>query len=244
MRFKSQLKTLFRCAFRNDCLLCARDIKHLNDKTDFCAQCLSQFEKNLVSCETCAIPLSENELDLMTCGGCQIKPPPWQRAISTYRYEYPLSKILIALKYQRRLEYIASLASLMSKDLRICYDFDSSNVPDYIVPVPQHFLRKFMRGYNQAELLAVDLSNDLNIPILTDLVQRVRHTPKQSSLTKKQRQKNLKGAFKCKTLNIPRYVALVDDVMTTGSTAEAITKALLAAGVERVDIWCCARAEL
>jgi len=140
----------------------------------------------------------------------------------------------------------------LSKNLLSCelcaiphvYDFDGEEKPDCIVPVPLHFIREFQRGYNQAELIAKQLSYNLEIPLNRNLIKRIRHTPSQSSLSKKERQRNLRKAFVCTQSEMPKFIALVDDVMTTGSTVEAITKILFGAGVKRVDVWCCARAEI
>lgn len=233
-------------SFRNDCLLCSSNLEFTDGKTkDFCDQCIKQLSKNLLSCELCAIPLCHSKhTQSLVCGACQKHEPPWVKAIAAFIYEYPINKLLIALKYQGRIEFAPALAKLLADDLKHVYDFDGEEKPDCIVPVPLHFIREFQRGYNQAELIAKQLSYNLEIPLNRNLIKRIRHTPSQSSLSKKERQRNLRKAFVCTQSEMPKFIALVDDVMTTGSTVEAITKILFGAGVKRVDVWCCARAEI
>ncbi|MBT8141123.1 MAG: ComF family protein [Gammaproteobacteria bacterium] len=192
--------------------------------------------------------LQDNEISEELCGACQQNPPPWEKAIATFVYAYPLDRLVIGLKYHGRLDYADTLAALMSQDLQYAYanneNIHKNGLPQALLPVPLHPIREFQRGYNQAHLLANALSRHLSVPVLPGLVHRVRHTPRQSLLSQEQRQKNLQKAFQVNhKIEIPEFVALIDDVMTTGATAEAVSKALISAGVKRVDVWCCARAE-
>lgn len=253
--------------FRSDCLLCGSDIRTHYSKPskaqpqsklhgiDICGACFPKLKRNLVCCEYCAIPLevalSQMDESLALCGACQTQPPLWQKVIASFVYEYPMDRFLVAMKYNGRVDLATCLARLMAQDLLISYHFSHSEKnttsdvrPDCLIPVPLHPRRETLRGYNQATLLANELSKQLNIPLNSGLIKRTRHTPMQSALSKNQRAKNLTAAFMINnSVSIPKYVAVIDDVMTTGSTAKVISKALLNAGVERVDIWCCARAE-
>lgn len=112
--------------------------------------------------------------------------------------------------------------------------------PECLIPVPMHPRRLLHRGYNQAALLAQDLSRSLGLPWLPQGLQRVRETLAQSELDEAQRRLNLKRAFRAPS-DLPRHVALVDDVVTTTSTVRACARALAAAGVERIDVWAVAR---
>ncbi len=252
----NKLKNWLKTRLRNDCLLCGADILEYYGSessadvvVDFCAQCRNQFTANLYCCTTCSIPLKEtgnNHYTELICGHCQKQMPLWTMALTSFTYEYPVDRLLIALKYQRRIDYAKSLALFLKRDVELVYDFDNASAakPDCIVPVPLHVIRESFRGYNQATLLAHELSKELKLPLNNRLISRKRHTPQQSRLSKKQRAKNLRHAFEVNAQEpIPQYVALLDDVMTTGSTAHAVTKTLLDAGVKRVDVWCIARAE-
>jgi ComF family protein len=117
--------------------------------------------------------------------------------------------------------------------------------PQALVPVPLHHARLRSRGYDQALELAKPIARTLTLPLRTGLLQRVRATTPQSSLDAGERRRNLEGAFAVVAAAdkdaLPAHVALVDDVITTGATLHAAARALLEAGVARVDAWACAR---
>jgi len=116
---------------------------------------------------------------------------------------------------------------------------------DLVVPVPLHWRRQWHRGYNQAELLGRALlaagSRRAGPRLDNRLVRRRRATPSQSALGADHRAANLAGAFTVRGRCDNLRVAVVDDVLTTGSTAAAVARALLAAGAQRVEVWCAAR---
>ena len=117
--------------------------------------------------------------------------------------------------------------------------------PEAIIPVPLYHFRQRRRGYNQADLLSRQLSRWLDIPNLNHIVKRVRHTHTQRGLSAKDRRQNLKNAFSLAVSKneFPyRRVALVDDVITTGSTLNEISKLLRKLGVEEIQVWGLARA--
>ena len=119
--------------------------------------------------------------------------------------------------------------------------------PELIIPVPLHIKKLRKRGFNQSILIAKWVSQAFNIPMDLKIIQRHQLTPAQVDLSRSERLKNLKNAFKFinknkfKLSNI-RHVALIDDVMTTGATVNEISKILKQAGVEKIEVWCLARA--
>jgi ComF family protein len=114
--------------------------------------------------------------------------------------------------------------------------------PQVLIPVPLHLTRLRQRGYNQSLELAKVIAKHTGIPIAFQACKRIRNTPPQTSLSGKQRQTNVKGAFEIiKIAPDWQHIALIDDVMTTGSTVAELARVFREAGVERVDIWCCAR---
>jgi len=116
-------------------------------------------------------------------------------------------------------------------------------MPECIIPVPLHPLRLKLRGYNPALEIARPIAARLGVPVNMQICRRTRHTQPQTSLTIKQRRKNVRKAF-CVTDNPGyRHVALIDDVITTGSTINELAKTLISAGVIKIDAWSCARAE-
>lgn len=117
------------------------------------------------------------------------------------------------------------------------------SLPECLVCMPLHQKRLRERGYNQAFIIAKTLAKQLNIPLLpvTHFI-RTRHTQAQSQQNKISRKSNVKGAFKV-TKSLPyKHVALIDDVLTTGQTANQASLTLLNGGIKRVDVWCIARA--
>lgn len=115
--------------------------------------------------------------------------------------------------------------------------------PDMLIPVPLHNLRMITRGFNQAFELGTYASKVFNIPLLSTALRRHRNTKAQSGLSRKQRRKNVRGAFYWHgAIKSARHVALIDDVMTTGTTVTECTRVLKKAGAKRVDVWVAARA--
>jgi ComF family protein len=119
------------------------------------------------------------------------------------------------------------------------------SVPDQLIPVPLHADRLRERGFNQAVELARPIARHFGLPLNLKGVRRVLPTPPQSDLSRKQRLKNIRGAFEVVqgiAQPVSGHVVIIDDVMTTGSTADELAKVLRRAGAERVEVWVCARA--
>jgi len=116
-------------------------------------------------------------------------------------------------------------------------------LPDVLIPVPLHRVRMIKRGFNQACELGSYASRALGIPQLTTGLRRKRNTKAQSGLSRIQRRRNVRGAFYWHGRNTPgRHVALIDDVMTTGTTVSECARVLKKAGAQRVDVWVATRA--
>lgn len=139
-----------------------------------------------------------------------------------------LAQLIHQLKYHQAKEIGVLLGKLYGKDLQGS-DFIAS--VDYIVPVPLHPQKQKLRGYNQAELIAQGLSESTHIPLSSDNLYRTISNPTQTKHTKAQRWENVKGIFDLKDTQkySGKHILLVDDVITTGSTIEACTSALLCA---------------
>ena len=151
-----------------------------------------------------------------------------------YRFDDMFQTIIHALKYQNNPSIGIRLGYMMSKILR-------SKIKSYdkyiLIPIPLHPIKKRERGYNQAEAIGVGLKNGLGIPIFTKVIKRVKNTSTQTKLSAEERKENMKNAFDVTgavDLIKERYVALVDDVFTTGSTMSSAAKALHENGIERI----------
>ncbi|MCR8922400.1 ComF family protein [Dasania sp. GY-MA-18] len=218
------------------CILCDQ---HCPGPLDLCAPCQAELPYlQAPLCQHCALPLA-NEGEL-SCARCLKKLPSFSTLVAGWRYQHPIDELITGFKYQTKLSHGRVLGQLLGARIRQLYGH--SPQPGLLIPTPLHWRRWWQRGYNQSELLAQQLSKQLNIPIHRGL-RRQLHTPKQQGLNAAQRQRNLKHAFKVnkqQTL-LGQCVAVVDDVVTTTATAEAMSRCLLAAGAAEVHIWCLAR---
>ena len=115
-------------------------------------------------------------------------------------------------------------------------------LPDAILPVPLHRRRIWNRGYNQALEIARPIARHFNLPVLSGYVLRTRHTAAQSTLLSRQRKANVRGCFKIARRLPFQRIAIVDDVVTTGSTVQELARMLVSEGVREIYVWCIARA--
>jgi ComF family protein len=215
------------------CLLCGGTGA---EGIDLCAACIAELPRNTHCCERCALPLP---ISVPQCGRCQRKAPPWDAAWAPFRYAWPLDRLETRFKFGRDLAAGRALATLWRLEPR------PSMLPDMIIPVPLHLRRLRERGYNQASELGRSLASALGIPCRHDLLHRIRHTDAQTVLDAVERRRNLHAAFALRnTAALPRHVAVVDDVFTTGATLAECARLLRRAGVTQVDVWALARAPM
>ncbi len=215
------------------CLLCgARSGQALA----LCLPCQQDLPWNISACRRCALPLPTSAADQI-CGACQRQPPPFDGAVAAFVYEFPVDRLIVGLKFQRRLHHARMLGDLLAQRLKP----RTSPLPAVLVPVPLHPQRLQGRGYNQALEIARPLGRTLGIPVAGHLCRRTRATSEQSRLSAVERRRNLRGAFSVQG-PCPRHVAIVDDVHTTGSTLTEISLVLRQAGAQYIEAWSCARA--
>lgn len=227
------LKNIQNFVLPPSCLLCgARGLAPL----DLCAACCAELPRNLHACAGCAEPLPPSAPPGSLCGRCQRKPPVFARAFAPYLYAWPLDGLIQQLKFGHQLAAARSLGSLLAERLQQ----RGGPWPELLLPVPLHPRRLAERGYNQATELARPLARHLGLP-LRELAARARATARQSDLPYRERRRNVAGAFILRESITARHVAIVDDVLTTGHTASALTNALHLAGVETVEVWALAR---
>jgi ComF family protein len=142
-----------------------------------------------------------------------------------YRFSGRAAQMVKRLKYQRLTALSRELASEM---LEVFLQMEE---PDLVLPMPIHWSRRFERGFNQADVLSEKLPR-----VRTDVCQRVRRTPPQASLPPEERGLRLQGAFRCSDEVKGKHVLLVDDVITSGHTAEACAPSVREAGADRVGL--------
>ena len=184
-----------------------------------CILCKGKGQKIIPLCQPC-----QNEL-------------PWHRSSTiAFKYQAPIDHWITALKFHQHLEYATLLGRLFAEKIK-----KQSKLPELIIPIPLHTRRLCRRGFNQALEIAKLLSRALNLPLDKNVLKRVKHTKPQSELTEKQREQNLIDAFRCiKPINT-NHIALLDDVITTGSTINAAYQTLKRHGIATIEVWSCAK---
>ena len=212
------------------CPICDKIIK--NDEK-ICTNCKKELKWiKEPKCFRCGKPVEEEQ---EYCYDCRKQEFHYQQGFSLWLYEGAAKQSVTAFKYKGRQEY----AAFYGEELVRAYGKKLKDLNiNVIIPVPIHKERERLRGYNQAELIARELSKALQIPLEAKALLRVRSTKPQKQLNYKERQRNLEKAFQCKPIPCKKRklgnVLLVDDIYTTGSTIEACTKSLLAAGAVKV----------
>lgn len=210
---------------------------------DICSGCQADLPRNVPACQRCAEPLGTSAPWMPWCGHCIAHPPPWDAAFSAFRYAFPVDYLLTGLKFRRRLANGRVLGGCMAAQLVPWLSLRGGDaLPEALIPVPLHPRREWRRGFNQATELARPLGAALGLPVHAGLVRRAVATREQSGLQAVARRHNLRGAFVVKRRCGLKHVAIVDDVITTGSTVSELTQVLLACGVKKVEVWSCARA--
>ena len=220
---------LLRMALPPHCALCA-------DRTAdglLCAPCMNGLPAMPPCCPACALP----GITGTACARCREDPPPFRRVFAAHAYGFPVDRLIGALKYGGQLALAAPLGDMLAAAVeRHC-----RVRPELLLPVPLAAARQRSRGFNQAIEIARVVSRKLGVPMGRGLVRCVDTAP-QAGRTAAQRRQALRGAFGVTMPFHHQRVALVDDVMTTGSTLAEAARCLLAAGVGSVDAFVVARA--
>ena len=186
---------------------------------------------NAPRCPVCARLTPQNEV----CGHCLKKPPAFTRTIAAFGYRFPIDRLIQLMKYREQLVLAKIFAEKLSQRI------DMFSLPDYVIAMPLYPAKLKSRGFNQAQLIAAPLAKSLGLPLMNDACQRLRDTPSQTSLPWKERSKNMRGAFSCNVSFTGKHVALVDDVLTTGASMDALATAVKKRGADKISAWVIAR---
>ena len=210
-----------------DCVLCGAR----SEGDVVCAACEGALPRLRDACEICAAPIAHGG----TCGDCLRQPPPFDASIAAFEYRYPLDRLVLRFKSSGDFAIGRWLSERLSECVR------AAPRPDRIVAAPLSRARLRERGFNQSSEIARRIARRSRVDFLAGAVEKVRDTPSQQGLSRRERRANLRGAFRCTRSLAGLHVALVDDVVTTGATAEAIARELRRAGASRITVWALAR---
>ncbi len=217
------------------CVLCG---KNSTTRQDLCSACKKSLPWIKKACWQCSSKLEATSTKSY-CGECLQQTKIFTRTIALFHYQQPITPWITGLKFNHRLVYAKLMGELLAEQLLQHYQQDSW--PELIIPVPLHFERLRERGFNQAIEIAHPIARRYNLPVNKTLCRRLRSTQAQSTLSGKDRYQNVKNAFSINTKISAKHVIVLDDVMTTGNTANEIAKCLKKSGAARIDVWCCAR---
>lgn len=218
------------------CLLCD---EQTDSDSSICTPCESDLPWLIDQCDRCALPMP---MEGLTCAQCTQHSPAFNEVIVPWLYDFPIDALVTRFKHQGKWPLGRLLAELLGQTLQHRFDEGLAR-PDFMIPVPLAHKRLRQRGYNQAAMLAHWLGSQLGLSIDERLIKRVKETPAQQGLDAKARKRNLRDAFALADAAkiVGQHVALIDDVLTTGSTADALARLLISAGAKKVDVYCLAR---
>ncbi|WP_343669052.1 ComF family protein [Paraburkholderia heleia] len=206
-------------------------------RATLCVRCdAAYWNEPRLRCTVCAMPLSHRRgaagRARYRCEACADAPPAFDATLALADYRAPLDLLARGLKFRARLalgEEFARRLALAAEDLR-----DEHGMPEIVVPVPLSRERLIERGYNQAWQIARPLARRLGTHADATLVRRILHTAPQSRLDRETRRRNVGRAFALTRGLSGQHVGVVDDVMTSGATLDALAHTLKAAGARRV----------
>jgi len=217
------------------CVLCGAPGQ---PELDLCPGCYADLPEITRPCPRCGLPLPEALAPGTPCGACQQRAPTYDRCWAPLAYAEAVPYLVTGLKFRSRLAFARLLGSLIATSLQN----SPAHLPQLLLPVPLHPSRLRQRGYNQALEVGRVVARRLDIPLAIHACIRTRHTDPQVGLDRASRRRNLRGAFALARPLPVQHVALIDDVVSTGSTVEELARIVKTAGVPRVDVWAASRA--
>lgn len=236
-----------RCALPGHCAFCLGETPRA---THWCANCLEQLPWNDHACVVCAEPMATGANEgngAVRCGVCLTRPPVFDGAWAPLRYEDEVARLMQTFKFAASPRAGMLLLSLLEAGLEARIGASVGQHETFwptrqgieaIIPVPLHPRRARERGFDQADWLGRRLASRMDLPVIK--ARRKRVTPTQRGLARQARRSNLRDAFMIDS-PLPQSVLLLDDVMTTGATFDALAQACRAAGARRIEVWAVAR---
>ena len=222
------LNTSLNWLFPQNCLNC-QTTQALGNHP-YCESCYLKLPFQNHSCVQCGQRLGAQS---DYCGRCIINPPHFDACFCPFKYQDSIKSHIQDLKYHEKPEIAEPLIRLFVQELKA----SGITLPELLIPVPLHISRLRERGYNQSQRLTQHLSQQLNIPYNTDTITKHKKTPAQALLSFKERKKNINNCFQLTSSINAKSVAIIDDVITTGTTVNEIAKILKKNGVDYIQVW-------
>lgn len=223
------IRSIFNQTASRSCLLCSAPAG-VNTLCRACAADLPWHSQP--QCPQCATPTPDG----LRCGACLKHPPAFDRTHAALAYAFPLDRLIPRLKYHGQLAIAPALGECLTRAI------ERAPKPDCLIAMPLHPARIRERGFNHAGEIAREVAHRLGLPLELDCCQRVRDTPPQMTLKYDARKRNVRGAFRCSGEVRGQRIAIVDDVMTTGTSLDELARTLRQAGAAEVATWVVARA--
>jgi ComF family protein len=232
------MQNLLHLLLPNQCALCQQ-----TSERGICTECeVDYFSKNIRRCEQCGIPLN-SKID-SRCGNCIKTPPFFDATFVSCNYNAPIDSLVLGLKFGHHLHMATLIAGFLEQTIHSSLKHMPAN-PAIFCPVPLSRQRLITRGFNQS----LEIARQIKLPaggiLIPDLIWRLKNTLQQSSLHPDDRYRNVRGAFfpnPALAYQIQgRHLAVIDDVITTGTTLNAIAQVLKQAGAVRVTNFIFAR---
>jgi ComF family protein len=233
-KVRDSFSTLAHLLWPSRCGLCGQLGRR---NVDLCLGCEGDLPSNDSACEHCAEPWPRERGAASLCGACLRHPPAFDACVAPFLYAFPVDRMIQGLKYRRQLYYGRILGQLLAQHVA-----RRDTQPEIVIPVPLSAARYRERGFNQARELARPICTSLGLRLRSDLIERRKDTREQAGLDRKERLMNTRNAFALLAPLPARHVAIVDDVVTTGSTVNEVAKLLRHAGAEWIEVWAVARA--
>ncbi len=194
-----------------------------------CDDCVQRFGQPVARCRSCALPVPSG---MLRCGACVRQPPPVDQALAAVAYDYPWAGLMTQFKFQEQTGWARSLALLMRSAPWVEPALEAA---DWLLPMPLSAQRLQTRGFNQTLVLARALEPD---KLRAEVLLRVRETPPQSSLSRRERRLAVRGAYAVEPAHAAavrgKRIVLLDDVMTTGATLHEAAKVLRRQGAAHI----------
>ena len=234
--FSSVIRHMGNILYPPRCLVCDGIGSKDRDLCESCEQSLPWLHN---ACVQCALPLADDLNGSLFCGRCLKKKPYFDESLSLFSFESEIIRLVHQLKFHDNLAAARLFGNLIAE-----FMVKKSDKPDCLLPVPLYKKRLRQRGFNQSIEISRALGKAWDIPMENNGVKRLRETQSQTGLDAKQRRRNIRNAFEIVDSINYEHVAIVDDVVTTGSTVNELARILKRKGVKRVSVYSIARAPI